>query len=68
MFLTMSLASGAGDQTESDAMLTGALTATLTWASMGVILILDFFFVFFLSRNRRAAADRPFATCFPIYY
>jgi hypothetical protein len=66
MFLTISLASGAGDhfRTEPDAMLVGALIL----ASIGVILIPDFLLVFFFSRNGRSAADHPFATCFPIYY
>jgi hypothetical protein len=62
----MSLAMDEGDhfRAEPDAMLTGALI----WASIGVILILDFFLAFFLLRNERPAADRPFAMRFLIYY
>jgi hypothetical protein len=62
MFLTISLASEAGDHVRAEP------DAVLSWASIGVILIIDFLVVFFFSRNGRAVADRPFAARFPIYY
>jgi len=45
MFLTMALASGAGDhlRDEMDARLAGALTGGLALASIGIILNLDFY-------------------------